>query len=442
MILKASQRGGGKQLAVHLLKTDENEHVEVHDIRGFVADDVTGAFQEAHAISKATKCRQFLFSLSLNPPETENVPIETFESAIADVEKSLGLTDQPRVIVFHEKEGRRHAHCVWSRIDIDEMKAVQMSYFKRKLNDIAKNLYLDNDWTLPNGFIDKHQTNPLNFSRAEWQKAKRTRQNPKHIKQALQECWTASDSKSAFENALMEKGYFLARGSNSRFVAMDVHGEVYSLSRQLGVKIKELKSKLGEQKDLQSIEGAKQKIGGQLATLFKNHGDDINLKHDKLLRPIMREKQKMASQHKSRRSELNIQQQDRWQSEEIARSERLRKGFKGLWDRLTGTYQRARKKNEEEVLEKQKRDLAEKELLIFTQLNERRQLQLKLVELRDLNHEEKSQLYKNIKVQNEQLGNQDSLKNLLNQLREDKNHSRGLEKYSPDRNKDEPDFSI
>ena len=67
---------------------------------------------------------------------------------------------------------------------------------------------------------------------------------------------------------------------------------------------------------------------------------------------------------------------------------------------------------------------------------------MKLVELRDLNHEEKSQLYKNIKVQNEQLGNQDSLKNLLNQLREDKNHSRGLEKYSPDRNKDEPDFSI
>ena len=31
MILKASQRAGGKQLARHLLKTDENEHVEVHD---------------------------------------------------------------------------------------------------------------------------------------------------------------------------------------------------------------------------------------------------------------------------------------------------------------------------------------------------------------------------------------------------------------------------
>jgi hypothetical protein len=26
------------------------------------------------------------------------------------------LNGQPRVIVFHEKNGRRHAHCVWSRI--------------------------------------------------------------------------------------------------------------------------------------------------------------------------------------------------------------------------------------------------------------------------------------------------------------------------------------
>ena len=42
MIIKASQRGGGKQLALHLLRTDENEHVEVHDMRGFVSNDVTG----------------------------------------------------------------------------------------------------------------------------------------------------------------------------------------------------------------------------------------------------------------------------------------------------------------------------------------------------------------------------------------------------------------
>ncbi len=41
MILKASQRAGGTQLAMHLLKTEENEHVEVHEVRGFVSDLAT-----------------------------------------------------------------------------------------------------------------------------------------------------------------------------------------------------------------------------------------------------------------------------------------------------------------------------------------------------------------------------------------------------------------
>jgi hypothetical protein len=68
MILKGSQRGGGQQLAAHLLRADENKHVGVHEIRGFMADDVHGAFVEAHALSKGTKAGQYLFSLSLNPP--------------------------------------------------------------------------------------------------------------------------------------------------------------------------------------------------------------------------------------------------------------------------------------------------------------------------------------------------------------------------------------
>jgi len=51
MILKGSQRGGGQGLAVYLMRTDENEHVEVHELRGFAADALPGAFKEAQAIS-------------------------------------------------------------------------------------------------------------------------------------------------------------------------------------------------------------------------------------------------------------------------------------------------------------------------------------------------------------------------------------------------------
>ncbi|MBL8499087.1 MAG: relaxase, partial [Nitrosomonas sp.] len=82
MILKASQRGGSRQLASHLNKTEENEHVELHEIRGFMADDVDGALHEAYAMSRGTRCTKFLFSVSLNPPETENVPIDKFEDAL------------------------------------------------------------------------------------------------------------------------------------------------------------------------------------------------------------------------------------------------------------------------------------------------------------------------------------------------------------------------
>ena len=108
MILKGSQRGGASQLASHLLKTEENEHVEIHELSGFVADDLHGALNEIYAVSRGTKCQQFMFSVSLNPPATEQVPIEYFEKAIMDIEQKTGLTDQPRAIVFHEKE----ASCV------------------------------------------------------------------------------------------------------------------------------------------------------------------------------------------------------------------------------------------------------------------------------------------------------------------------------------------
>ena len=107
MILKASQRGGGKQLALHLLRTDENEQVEVHALSGFLTDDLIEAFKEVEAISKNTKCAQPFFSVSLNPPDMENAPVELFEQTIRRIEERNKLTGQPCAVVFHEKEGRR-----------------------------------------------------------------------------------------------------------------------------------------------------------------------------------------------------------------------------------------------------------------------------------------------------------------------------------------------
>ncbi|HTM82786.1 relaxase/mobilization nuclease domain-containing protein [Asticcacaulis sp.] len=220
MILKGSQRGGCRQLGLHLLKTEENEHVEIHEISGFVSDDLLGAMDEIDAISKGTRCKQPLFSVSLSPPQSENVRVGVFEHAIAMIEERMGLQGQPRVIVFHEKEGRRHAHAVWSRIDPEKMTAVNLPFFKTNLKDIAKQLFLENGWKMPQGYVDSKLRDPRNFSLAEWQESKRTGVDPRDVKVAIRICYNQSDDLNSFARALEERGLFLAQGDSRAFVAL------------------------------------------------------------------------------------------------------------------------------------------------------------------------------------------------------------------------------
>ena len=238
MILQGSQRGGAKDLARHLLKTD-NEQVEIHQLRGFIADDLVSALQEIHAISKGTRAKQPLFSLSLNPPPSENVPTADFLKAIDRVEDQLGLAGQPRMIVFHEKQGRRHAHAVWSRIDVRRMKAILLPYTYYKLRDLSRALFIEHGWTLPRGYMNAQARDPKNFTLAQWQQAKRIGQDPRAIKEALQDSWAISDTQGAFQQALAARGYVLAKGDRRGFVVLDHHCEVYAIAKWVGVKAKD-----------------------------------------------------------------------------------------------------------------------------------------------------------------------------------------------------------
>ena len=199
MILEGNERGNGKKLAKHLLNTQDNDHVEVHEVSGFLSEDLTEALDEVDAIARGTKCKKYLFAVSLNPPEGEDAPIAYFEDAIAKIEAKMGLQGQPRAIVFHEKEGRRHVHVTWSRIHVETHKAINLPFYKMKLMDISRELYLKYGWEMPQGFKDHNLANPLNMSREEWQQAKRAMDDPRLLKQILQDAWAQSDNKASFE---------------------------------------------------------------------------------------------------------------------------------------------------------------------------------------------------------------------------------------------------
>ena len=375
MILKGSQRGGSTQLAAHLLKTEENEHVEIHELSGFVADDLHGALNEIYAISRGTRCKQFMFSVSLNPPEKENVPIQYFEKALADIEEKTGLTNQPRAVIFHEKEGRRHAHCVWSRIDIDEMKAINLPYYKMKLQDISKQLYFQYGWQVPRGLMSKEERNPLNFELSQWQQAKRIQEDPKVIKQLFQQCWAVSDSKESFELALNDYGLYLAKGDKRGYVAIDYQGELFSLSRWIDVKTKELKQRLGGPESLPSTDEVKTDLARRMTRRLQNYIDQVLDQQQQHLHPFIQKKRAIKIHHQNERQHLQKKHETRWQKESLERSQRLSKGLKGIWFRITGKYQNIRRQNERETEQCRVRDRQEKQNLIERQLEERQKLQ-------------------------------------------------------------------
>jgi ribosomal protein L29 len=381
MILKGSQRGFGQNLAAHLMKLDDNEHVELHQLRGFAADDLKGAFKEAEAISRGTKCSQYLFSLSLSPPEQERVPPAIFERAIDTIEQRLGLEGQPRAIVFHEKDGRRHAHCVWSRIDAETMTARPMSFFKNRLTELSRGLYLEHGWKMPDGIRDSAKRDPTNFTLAEWQQAKRQDADPRWLKQSMQECWAMSDDRKALGRALEERGFFLAKGDKRGFVVLDHQGEVYSLPKMLGLKTKEVRERLGDG-DLPTVEVIQKTIGARMTPAIRRHVEETRTRFLKRSATLGHAKMEMTHHHRDERTKIDERQRREWDEQNRARAARLPKGLKGLWHRLTGDYQKARAHNEAEAKRSRQKQAQERQALIDKQRDQRAALQAQFKELR------------------------------------------------------------
>lgn len=251
MILKASQRGGGRQLAAHLQNEQENDRFEIAQVRGTVAQDLHGAFAEWEVHASGTKCRKYIYSLSINPDarQRELSREEYFEMA-ARVEKSLGLQEQARAVVFHWKKGRMHAHVAWSRIDVEKMRAIQLSHDRRKIRDVTREFARDKSLTLPEGLQKKPDREKKRRNRhsnlAEQQQEERSGIAKRERMAAFEAAWFFSFDTAGFRRSIERQGYVFARGRKGRLVAVDHAGEIHSVARQLpGIDRKELKERLG-----------------------------------------------------------------------------------------------------------------------------------------------------------------------------------------------------
>jgi hypothetical protein len=236
MILKGSQRGNGADLAIHLMNGFDNESVEIAEVYGAVAGDLYGAFAEFEAVSRGTKAQDYLYSLSINPPSP--LTREQYHEAIQMIEQRLELTDQPRAVVFHVKDGREHCHVVWSRIDVEHMRAVHMGHDRRKLMDLACELAHHYGLPLAPGLRaweakQKFEKEFLEASRTEKAMERETGITPEQRRTVITACYNNSDSAEAFRAALDGEGYILAKGDRRGYVVVDQFGDVHSLTRYI-----------------------------------------------------------------------------------------------------------------------------------------------------------------------------------------------------------------
>ncbi|WP_370234102.1 MULTISPECIES: relaxase/mobilization nuclease domain-containing protein [Henriciella] len=385
MILHGNQRGGARDLAIHLMKP-ENEHIQLHSLRGFACEDLMAAFQESEALAAGTLCRQHLFSLSFNPPPGRDVSTEDFERAVAQAEERLGLINQPRAMVFHEKEGRRHLHAVWSRIDGESMKAIPLSHSKLKMRDLSRDLFLDHGWTMPRGLVNSRERDPRNFTLEEWQQAKRQNRDPRDIKTAIQDAWATSDTQATLSHALEARGFRLAKGDRKGVVVIDQDGEIRSLTRAAGIKARDVRARLKDMDTLQSVNETRNRIAEDMLGKLKGFRDEVDEKTRARKEAFERQKQSLVERQRVAREQLRQAHEARALNEQKARQERFSKGLRGVWDKLRGEHSRLKAENERAALEAHRRDQGERDRLVYDHLSQRRLLSQRNERMKDTTH--------------------------------------------------------
>jgi hypothetical protein len=378
MLLKASQRSGTRELAAHLLNTRDNDHIELYDLRGFAAADLTDAFDEIEGQARGTKVKKPLFSVSLSPPQEAEATYEHFEDAIAQIETTFGLENQPRAVVFHEKKGRRHAHVVWSLIDTERQRGLEVKFYKNRLMKISRELYLKHGWTLPAGLRRGGKGRVENYTMAEAKRAARAGLNPEEFKRMVRETLDRSDGLKAFEAGLAEKGLYLAKGSRG-FCVVDHAGGVHALARVTGYRKKEVEARLGSPHSLPDVDQVQSFLQKQQQNQrLKRSTEELKRRQAAEKAALVKELEVMKERQREARRELARRQAERKAFEEFRRAERIRGGLTWLFEKLPWRQARAKKQAAREREETRRRDLAERQGMSRTQRQERLELQRQL----------------------------------------------------------------
>jgi hypothetical protein len=250
LVIKGYSCKNGQKVAAHLLRTDTNERVNVLEVRGTVSENLFSAFREVEAVAAGTRCTKPLYHASINTRADEVMTGDQRDHAINTLEEALGFGGQPRAVVQHVKNGREHYHIVWSRIDVENMRALRADFNYRTHEEVSRQLEREFGHERVQGAhverdgVERPERTP---NRKEMAQIERGGMSPQDARTHISGLWQAADNGKSFVAALEESGWVLARGDRRDFVVIDPNGGVHSLPRRIeGARVKDVREKLAD----------------------------------------------------------------------------------------------------------------------------------------------------------------------------------------------------
>lgn len=244
MIVKGKARSGPAQLAAYLMRPEERATlIDLWDGSG----DLRKAFLSWHAVGEATRGEKTLYHAQISPEAAYAMTPDQWRKAAQILAEELGMKDHPRAIVVHEGHGRPHAHVVFQRADADTLKMWDDSfnYVKHERASDRMEREFGHEF-VPGKHAKRDREQQPEFPKAafdqdEAQQAARSGTDPKAQKAEIKSLYAAADGGPAFKTALEDAGYLLAKGDRG-YLVVDAEGGHAALTRQLGLKKKELES--------------------------------------------------------------------------------------------------------------------------------------------------------------------------------------------------------
>lgn len=164
-------------------------------------------------------------------------------------------------------------------------------------------------------------------------------------------------------------------GNRRGLVAVDHRGEVFAVSKWVGLKTKEVRAKLADEQNLPSVDEARIQIAKDMTVRLEMLSQEQKSVFDARKTELEEKRQTLVRQHRDERQKLRETQHSNWQHKQQAWWNNFNIGVRALFDRIMGKRRKIEQRNEQDAWHVKMGQQQERDALVFQQLETRRTLQ-------------------------------------------------------------------